>query len=90
MKFTHPGESGDIGCLMTTSEPPLVALPVGSNVLLVTETQLLDGSLYNIDPTIFPHRLSAEKVYTRTKIEALEPYSNSKVSKNCNFSHKSM
>lgn len=45
---------------MAASEASVITLSVGSNVLLVAQTQLLDCLLNRINAAIISHRLGAE------------------------------
>ena len=68
MVLTYPRKCIDICSLMTTSQASLITLSIGRDVLLVTQTQLLNRLLDHKDAAIISHGLCAERKFYSTKL----------------------
>lgn len=56
---TYPAEGVDVRGLVLAGEPALVALSIGSDVLLVPQLKLLDRGLDHLEAAVVPHGLGA-------------------------------
>lgn len=67
LEISYPREGVDVSGLMATSQSPLVAFAIGSNVLLMAQPQFLDRFLDHTDPAFSSHRLGAEQKQKKEK-----------------------
>lgn len=74
--WTYPTESVDVSSLMATCQSPLIAFSIGSNVLLVAQTQLFYGLLDHLKATIISHWLGAKYKEQQTQIIKTLLYNN--------------
>ena len=52
---SYPREGVDVSSLMATGQSPLIAFAIGSNVLLVAQSQFLNRLLNHVDPAVRSH-----------------------------------